>query len=98
MAKHNVESYDADDAKQYLHQHGHDHLRVRPHGDLLVIESGPDNDAIKHARMRRVTVNYWTLEMATHTGQWQATGLRDGFEAILETLVHDFGWTLTPID
>ncbi len=98
MAKYNAETWDALDVTNYLHAQGCNHVRVRRYGDLLVIESGPKNDAIKHARMRRVSVHYWTLEMATHTGQWQQTGLRGLLDEINKSLFHDFGWVLTPIE
>ena len=97
MAKHNAESWDASDLRSYLHAQGHTHLKVRRYGELLVIESGPDDDPIKHARLRRATVHLWTLEMATHTGKWQPTGFRGSLDEIKESLVQDFGWVLTPI-
>ena len=97
-AKHNAESWDASELNTYLHEQGHTHLRVRRRADLLVIESGPDGDPIKHARLRRATVHLWTLEMATHTGKWQPTGLRGLLDEIKNSLVHDFGWVLTPIE
>lgn len=68
MAKYSAETYDASDLKKYLHEHGHKHLRVRRHGALLIVESGPEDDPVKHARFRRDTVNLWILEIATHTG------------------------------
>ncbi len=98
MTKYRAESYHASSLECDLHKQGYEHLRVRRYGALLVIESGPAKDAVKHARLRRVTEQYWTLEMATHTGMWQSTGLRDLKDKILEKLVQDFGWTLTAIE
>ena len=79
-------------------QDGLDHLRVRRRGDLVVVESGPKKAPIAHARFRRVTVHLWRLEMATHTGGWQPTPLRDLLERLLPVLIHDFSWTLTRIE
>lgn len=73
------------------------HLRVRRRGDALVLESGPDSDAVKHARFRRVAAHLWILEIATHTGRWQSSGLRGRLDELLAALVDDFGWILTPI-
>lgn len=98
MAKFHAESSDASAAERFLHEQGLDHLRVRKHGAVLNLESGPKHDPVKHARLRRVSVNYWTLEMATHMGRWERTGLRDTMDNLLESLVRDFGWTLTPIE
>lgn len=76
---------------------GFEHLRARKHGDLVVIESGPEDDPVPHARLRRVTKQWWTLEMPTHIGRWEKTGLRASRLELLQTLIDDFGWTLTPI-
>ena len=76
---------------------GLDHLRVRRRADLLVVESGPNDDPIPHARFRRVAVRVWDLEMATHTGRWQPSGERGALTSLVETLINDFGWTLTRI-
>ena len=76
---------------------GLDHLRLRRRADLVVVESGPADDPIPHARFRRVSARLWVLEMATHTGRWQPSGLQGALELLVETLVNDFGWTLTRI-
>lgn len=98
MAKYPAESYHASDLKKYLHEQGHAHLRVRKYGAQLILESGREDAPIKHARFRRVTVQYWTLEMATHTGKWESTGLRGLLDDLRKMLVDDFGWVLTPIE
>lgn len=97
MARYSAETWDASDLQRFLHEQGHEHLRVRKHGALLVIESGPDDDPVNHARFRRDTVHYWTLEMATHTGKWERTGLRGTLDDLRQMLVDTFGWTLTAI-
>ena len=97
MARYTAETYDSSDLWQFLHGQGYGHLRVRKYGALLIIESGPDDDPVSHARFRRATVQYWTLEMATHTGRWEPTGLRGTLRDLSKMLVEDFGWTLTQI-
>lgn len=76
---------------------GLEHLRVRKHGDLLVIESGDEADPVAHARLRRVTKQWWTLEMPTHGGRWDKTGLRANRLEVLQALVDNFPWMLAPI-
>ena len=76
---------------------GLEHLRVRRRADLVVVESGPVDDSIPHARFRRVAAHIWVLEMATHAGRWQPSGVRGPLERLVETLIQDFGWTLSPI-
>jgi hypothetical protein len=73
------------------------HLRVRRRGDALILESGPEDDPVKHVRFRRVAMHLWIAEMATHTGRWQPSGLRGRLNELLETVVDAFGWVLTPI-
>ena len=65
------------------------HLRVRRRADLLTLESGPASDPVRHARLRRVTVHYWTLECATHTGRWEKTGFRGPLAKMLEVLTSE---------
>jgi hypothetical protein len=80
--------------------HGHSelgHLRVRKYGSALVIESGPTDDPVKHARLVRDTVALWLLEIADHRGQWGRTGLRATRDALVDSLVGEFGWVLTDI-
>jgi hypothetical protein len=77
---------------------GLEHLRVRHRADLVIIESGSTPPPIAHARFRRVAVHLWRLEMATHTGRWQPTPLRDHLQRLVETLVQEFAWTLAQID
>lgn len=83
--------------QEFATYEGLEHLRVRRRADLVVVEAGPVEDPIPHARFRRVDVHVWVLEMATHTGRWQPSGVRGTLERLVETLLHDFGWTLSPI-
>jgi len=48
--------------------------------------------------LRHVTVHYWTLEVATHTGRWEPTPIRDTMDNVLAILVDSFGWTLTAVE
>lgn len=70
------------------------HLRVRRRGDLLTLESGPQDDPQRHARLRRITVHLWRLEMPDSASRWSPTPWRDQLKALLEMLVHQFPWTL----
>jgi hypothetical protein len=53
----------------------------------VVIESGPKDDPIRHVRLRRDTVHYWLLEIATHTGRWEKTGFRGTIDQLIDLLV-----------
>jgi hypothetical protein len=73
-----------------------EHLRVRKHADLLILESGPEDDPFPRARLRRVSKQYWTLEMPTPAGKWQKTPLRGLRKDVLAMLLESFPWTLQP--
>ncbi len=73
------------------------HLRVRRRGPIITIESGPEGDPHPHARLRRVTVHYFQLEMASHTGRWEPTPFRDTLDNVLPMLTDTFGWVLTDV-
>lgn len=73
------------------------HLRVRRRADLLTLESGPEGDPVKHARLRRVAIHLWSLDVATHLGHWQLTRVRGHLDQLVNALIEDFGWVLTPI-
>jgi hypothetical protein len=89
---------DADDLLDLLHADENlGHLRVRRRGSVLTIESGPKSDPVPHARLRRATKSLWTLEVATHTGSWQPTGLRGLMPDVVRTLLQRFSWILVPI-
>jgi hypothetical protein len=75
---------------------GLEHLRVRRHADLVVVESGQAEDPIPHARFRRTAAHLWVLEMANHTARWQPSGARGALDGLVEALINDFGWTLSP--
>ena len=70
------------------------HLRVRAYGESLIVESGPTDYAIRHARLRRVSARQWTLDVADHRGRWQPTPFRDLLHVVVELLIEQFGWVL----
>jgi hypothetical protein len=93
-----AEDSHADHVARFLaSRDGLDHLRVRRRGPLITIESGPQGDSHAHARLRRVTVQYFQVEMATHTGRWEPTPFRDTLDKVLPMLTDAFGWVLMPV-
>ena len=98
MAKLTAEPRDADALESFLHAQGYTHLRVRRRAAVLTIESGPSDDPHPRARLRRVTTQYWTLEMPHHSGRWDHTPFR-GLRADVQALLVDtFPWTIAPLD
>ncbi len=88
----------ADDTAAQLHEHaGLQHLRVRKHGAAIIIESGPQDDPVRHARVVRESATLWDLEIADHRGRWESSGLRATRSELIDTLIQNFGWVLTDI-
>ena len=81
----------------YLEAQGLVHLRARKYGQLVIIESGPQDDPFPHARLRRDTIHLWTLEFVTHMGRWERTGFRGLWQDLLKRAITDFPWTLAPV-
>lgn len=89
---------DADDLLELLHEQRElKHLRVRRRAGVLTIESGAKTDPATHARLRRATKQLWTLEVATHMGDWQPTGQRGPMRDLVRTLLQQFPWVLAPV-
>lgn len=97
MAKHHATDDHCDSVVAFLHERGHDHVRARKRGAVVTVESGPCQDPVAHARFCRDTGHLWLLEMPTHTGRWQPTGIRGQLPELLHALADNFPWTLTPI-
>lgn len=74
------------------------HIRVRRRADLLILESGEKRHPTPHARLRRVTAQWWRLEMPTNAGRWEPTPFRDDLVVLLERLKREFAWTLARTD
>ena len=74
------------------------HIRVRARGDVLTLESGPEDDPVPHARLRHDTVHLWTLEMPARGGRWDKTPFRAQLDELVPLLVEQFGWCLEPIE
>ena len=92
-----AEPHHASRVQEALHAAGATHLRARKYGAGVIVESGPDNDPIKHFRVRRDTVHLWCLDMANHRGKWERTPFREQIEALVQMVLKQFPWTLTPI-
>ena len=98
MPKFSAESLDANTVEHFLHQRRLHHLRARSRSDLVTIESGPAADPFPHARLRRVSVHLWRLEMPARSGRWEITPFRAVLDELLELLVDRFPWTVQPYE
>lgn len=97
MSANKADPYDAERVEELLHQCGATHLRAHKYGSAVLVESGPVADPIKHFRVRRDTVHLWCLDMADHRGRWERTPFRASLDELVQTVVENFPWVLTPI-
>lgn len=94
-----AEEIHADEVRDRLANHNElAHLRVRRRANLLVLESGTQDDPIPHVRLRRITARLWLLEAATHYGRWENTGVRGQLKQLLEQLISAMPWLLASLE
>lgn len=73
------------------------HLRARKRADTITLESGPKADPIAHARVRRVTAQWWSFELPDHRGRWGEASLeRAPLTEALGALQRVYPWALKP--
>ena len=96
MPKHTADELQALSLQDLLSRRGLPHLRVRRHGMLLIVESGPLDDPVAHVRFRRRGAHIWTLEFATHMSRWESTPFRDQIERLVDMIQSDYPWTVEP--
>ena len=93
MPKLRAEEAHADEVIRLLHKRRKKHLRAVRRGVVITLVSGEVDDPVAHARMRRVSEQYWRLEMPSH-GRWQRTPVESKLGDLVSTLINVFGWTL----
>lgn len=91
-----AEPHHASRVESLLHETGAKHVRARRHGATVIVESGPEQDPLKHFRLRRDTVHLWCLDVADHRERWERTPFRDGLDNLVKAVIEQFPWTLTP--
>lgn len=69
-------------------------IRISSSPDCVTIESGPASDPLRHARLQRLGVKQWRLEMPLRNTRWESTPILGPFDDVLRTLLDEFGWAL----
>jgi hypothetical protein len=89
---------DAEELRRQIARHaGLAHLRVRRHGDALIVESGPAGEPVRHLRLRRETAQRWRLDIANHRDQWESAGESGPLPKLVDLVVTAYPWTLEKI-
>ena len=92
-----AEAHHASRVQALLHERGAVHIRARKYGATVIVESGPPDDSVRHARLRRDTVHLWLLDVAGRGGRWEPTPMRGNIESLVATLAENFPWALTEL-
>ena len=92
-----AEPHHAFRVESLLHKHGAEHLRARCYGAAVIVESGPEDDPVKHFRARRDTVHLWCLDMSGRGDRWERTPFRGNLDELVSMVVEAFPWTLSEI-
>jgi len=95
MPKLQVEPHHVENVEAFIERENLSHLTVRKRGDTLTLVQGPPNDREPIARVRRITIQWWVLEIATHTGRWEPTPVQGVLHEVLDKLVAEFPWVLS---
>lgn len=97
-AKYSAEPEHAERVVHLLNERGVEHVRARKYGATVIVESGPDDDPVKHVRLRRDTVHLWLLDVADHRGRWERTPFRENLDDLVSMVVEQFPWALASAD
>lgn len=97
MPKPRVDLFDVSKIEELLRERDLAHLTARKHGTKLILESGPDDDRVPHARFTKDTVHLWLLDV--HAGRkWERTPYRARLDQLLDLIDDAFPWLLMPRD
>lgn len=76
---------------------GLSHIQVRARGDVLTLESIDERgNRYPHARFKKRTIHIWSLQMPARRG-WESTPIEGTLNELVDVLVENFPWTLTPL-
>ena len=70
------------------------HIHARKRADSITLDAGTKADPWPRARARRVTTQWWTLDMADPAGRWEQTPFRAPLLELLDQLADSFPWIL----
>lgn len=81
-------------ATAFLKTAGLTHLRCRRRGNAVILESGPQDDATPHVRLRKLGPRSWAADASNHTGRWERMPMHGQLIDTLEAVADTFPWLL----
>ncbi|MBX3228246.1 MAG: hypothetical protein KIT84_26525 [Labilithrix sp.] len=92
-----AEEHHVEEVREHLEDYvGLEHVRVQRRDDLLVFESGPNEDAVPHTRFRRIGDHRWQIEVPLKDGGWDRLPLSIQLIEAVDIVISEFPWTLAP--
>lgn len=79
-----------------LHALGYAHLRARVAGKSVVIESGPEEDPLPHARLSRLSGDNWRIDFPKPSGRWERTPYTGPRGNLVAEIHQNAPWMLEP--
>ena len=70
------------------------HLRCRQRAGTVIVESGPEGDALGHVRFRKLSATNWAADEFHHSGRWAPLPIEAPLTEALRAIANDFSWLL----
>jgi hypothetical protein len=80
--------------KSFLKENKLKHLRCRQRAGAVIVESGPEDDALGHVRLRKLSAMNWAADEFHHSGGWASLPIEASLTEALRAIATDFSWLL----
>jgi hypothetical protein len=80
--------------KAFLKEKKLKHLRCRQRAATVILESGPQDDALGHLRLRKLSATTWAADEFHHSGRWAPLPVSAPLAEALRAVASDFSWLL----
>ena len=94
MTKHLLER-DKLYVEKILQENQMDHLLVTVRGTNIVVYSEYEKQKENRCRFTQARANSYIMNMANHSGKWEATPFEGSLEELLQMVIEQFPWVLT---
>ena len=71
------------------------HLSVDKRGANIVVYSSGENGKENRCRFTYIKTGLFVLNMANHSGRWEATPFEGSLDELLEMVIEQFPWTFS---
>jgi hypothetical protein len=79
-----------------LRGRGLGHLRVKKHGDSLLVQSGEPDDPYNHFKLTALPRQQWRVSMGTRGKVWEPTPFQGTLKEVVALVIDTFPWMVEP--